>query len=143
MGKPSRLRRNRLRMTLFNLAKSNQRNAVIQNTIENLYAQLSRLKEEIKFLNEKLRIANIKEPTTSTDRYPPNEDIPTTLDKYPFPLNSSSDLTMPSIELKPDLFESKEATLEPNHNLVTADFFIKYMNERDAVRDVVSLADIT
>ena len=109
MGKPSRQRRNRLRMTLFNLAKSNQHNTVQQNTIENLYVQISILKTEINVLNEKLStandiipFANVNEPTC--DNIANNQAS-----------NSSSFSTpiqdVSPIKLKQDLLESKQANL--------------------------------
>ena len=132
MGKPSRLRRNKLRMTLFNLAKSIQQNTVQQNTIKNLYIQVSSLKEEIKRLNENLRIANsnilsakVNEPITSSDRLIPNESTNDNISEVP---NSSSDLTVPSVESN----ESNQATLQSNYNSdspPTAEFFIKLMDE--------------
>ena len=85
-------------MTLFNLAKSIQQNTVQQNTIKNLYVQLSSLKEEIKLLNENLRIANgnilsakVNEPITSSDRFTPNEATNDNISQVP---NSSPDPTM-------------------------------------------------
>ena len=115
MGKPSRQRRNRLRMTLFNLAKSNQHIAVQQNTIENLYVQISSLKTEINVLNEKLSMANI------TNNQVPNSS------SFPTQIQAASPIKQEKVFL-----ESKQVNLEPDQNLdgpLTADFFYKYMKD--------------
>ena len=46
MGKPSRQRRNRLRMTKYNLSKSNQLIQIKQNDITNLLEEISRLEKD-------------------------------------------------------------------------------------------------
>ena len=149
MGKPSRQRRNRLRMTLFNLAKSNQHNTVQQNTIENLYVQISSLKTEINVLNEKLStandiipFANVNEPTCDniTNNQASNSS------SFSTPIQDVS-----PIKLKQDLLESKQANLEPDQKIdgpLTADVFYKYMKEyeeelQNSIRTGFSLVDLT
>ena len=137
MGKPSRQRRNRLRMTLFNLAKSNQHNTIQQNTIENLYVQISSLKTEINVLNEKLStandiipFANVNEATSDNIT---NNQV-SNLSLFPTPIQDVS-----PIKLKQDLLESKQANLDPDQNIdgpLTADVFYKYMKDHfDNMKD--------
>ena len=147
MGKPSRLRRNRLRMTLFNLAKSNQRNTVQQNTIKNLHIQVSSLKEEINRLNEKLRTlnvinisGNVNKPISSANMCTPNEPIS---DNISHPLKPFSVSTVPSIKQKPNHNVVEESNCNVS-DVPTAEAFIKYLKEyntviREGIQDAVSL----
>ena len=140
MGNPSRQRRNRLRMTIFNLKKSNQHNNVQQNTIGNLYVQISNLKSEINILNEKLRIANspvnVKEASSdniSQNQVPDSSSIP----------SKFHDIS--TIKPKEDLPELKQTNLESDNKTgrpLTTDELFKYMKDCHE-KIIFSFGDIT
>ena len=165
MGKLSKQRHNRTRMTLFNIFKATQHIVEKDIQIENLKAEVINLNQVVHQLKEEnaklcfekdevvLEVSNLRQKnsnlfTKNEEAIDKQKDV---FSKKDLDIRQSSPIKTTKLH-KQDLPETKQSNVEPDNKAgeaLTTDAVIKYMNEhywksintaiREGIQDAVSL----